>query len=147
RPRVALRRRDPAVRRRRDRLDRVLRGARRSRPDERRTTPCPPRSPRRRRLGAGGRSRVRPQPSPEPVEGPASRRRGGVMATPDASTSSASGAAETWPLWEVFVRANRGLSHVHVGSLHAPDAELAVRNARDLYTRRGEGTSIWVVPA
>ena len=52
-----------------------------------------------------------------------------------------------WPLWEVFVRANRGLSHVHVGSLVAPDAEMAVRNARDLYTRRGEGVSIWVVPA
>ena len=44
---------------------------------------------------------------------------------------------ETWPLWVVFVRASRGLSHVHAGSLHAPDAELALRNARDLYTRRG----------
>ncbi|GHH73100.1 1,2-phenylacetyl-CoA epoxidase subunit PaaB [Promicromonospora soli] len=54
---------------------------------------------------------------------------------------------ETWPLWEVFVRSSRGLSHVHAGSLHAPDAELAVRNARDLYTRRSEGVSIWVVPA
>jgi ring-1,2-phenylacetyl-CoA epoxidase subunit PaaB len=52
---------------------------------------------------------------------------------------------EAWPLWEVFVRANRGLSHVHVGSLHAPDADMAVRNARDLYTRRNEGVSIWVV--
>ena len=51
------------------------------------------------------------------------------------------------PLWEVFVRARRGLSHTHVGSLHAPDAELALRNARDLYTRRQEGVSIWVVPA
>lgn len=52
-----------------------------------------------------------------------------------------------WPLWEVFVRSARGLAHVHAGSLHAPDAELAVRNARDLYTRRSEGVSIWVVPA
>jgi ring-1,2-phenylacetyl-CoA epoxidase subunit PaaB len=52
-----------------------------------------------------------------------------------------------WPLWEVFVRPRRGLSHHHVGSLHAPDAELALRNARDVYTRRQEGTSIWVVPA
>ncbi|HET8642315.1 MAG TPA: 1,2-phenylacetyl-CoA epoxidase subunit PaaB [Pseudonocardiaceae bacterium] len=50
-----------------------------------------------------------------------------------------------WPLWEVFVRGKRGLNHVHVGSLHAPDAEMAVRNARDLYTRRNEGVSIWVV--
>jgi ring-1,2-phenylacetyl-CoA epoxidase subunit PaaB len=52
-----------------------------------------------------------------------------------------------WPLWEVFVRAKRGLSHNHVGSLHAPDAEAALRNARDVYTRRQEGVSIWVVPA
>ena len=44
-----------------------------------------------------------------------------------------------WPLWEVFVRARRGLSHQHVGSLHAPDAAMALRNARDVYTRRGEG--------
>ncbi|WP_353650979.1 1,2-phenylacetyl-CoA epoxidase subunit PaaB [Nakamurella sp. A5-74] len=50
-----------------------------------------------------------------------------------------------WPLWEVFVRPNRGLSHVHAGSLHAPDTEIALQNARDLYTRRGEGVSIWVV--
>ena len=50
-----------------------------------------------------------------------------------------------WPLWEVFVRAKRGLSHVHVGSVHAPDAEMALHNARDLYTRRQEGVSLWVV--
>ena len=53
----------------------------------------------------------------------------------------------TEPLWEVFVRSSRGLSHVHAGSLHAPDAAMALRNARDLYTRRNEGVSIWVVPA
>ena len=51
------------------------------------------------------------------------------------------------PLWEVFIRGRRGLSHQHVGSVHASDAEMALRNARDLYTRRGEGVSIWVVPA
>jgi len=34
-----------------------------------------------------------------------------------------------------------------VGSVHAADKELALQNARDLYTRRNEGTSIWVVPA
>jgi ring-1,2-phenylacetyl-CoA epoxidase subunit PaaB len=50
-----------------------------------------------------------------------------------------------WPLWEVFVRGRRGLNHVHVGSLHAPDAELALRHARDVYTRRNEGVSLWVV--
>ena len=52
-----------------------------------------------------------------------------------------------WPLWEVFVRAKRGLNHVHVGSLHAADGEMALGNARDLYTRRNEGVSIWVVRA
>ena len=52
-----------------------------------------------------------------------------------------------WPLWEVFVRGRRGLSHTHAGSLHAPDAAVALRSARDLFTRRSEGVSIWVVPA
>ncbi|MDR6505085.1 1,2-phenylacetyl-CoA epoxidase subunit PaaB [Arthrobacter oryzae] len=56
-------------------------------------------------------------------------------------------AGNVWPIWEVFVRSSRGLSHVHAGSLHAPDAAMALRNARDLYTRRNEGVSIWVVPA
>ena len=54
---------------------------------------------------------------------------------------------EPEPLWEVFVRSKRGLSHNHVGSLHAPDAEMALRNARDVFTRRLEGVSIWVVPS
>lgn len=50
-----------------------------------------------------------------------------------------------WPLWEVFIRQKRGLSHLHVGSLHAPDAETALLSARDVYTRRVEGVSVWVV--
>ena len=50
-------------------------------------------------------------------------------------------------LWEVFIRPRRGLAHTHVGSIHAPDATIALRNARDVYTRRQEGVSIWVVPA
>ena len=54
---------------------------------------------------------------------------------------------ETWPMWEVFVRARRGISHVHIGSLHAPDDQTALENARDVYTRRGEGVSVWVVPS
>src|SRR5699024_10173865 len=52
-----------------------------------------------------------------------------------------------WPLYEVFVRGKRGLNHVHVGSLHAPDGHMALHNARNLYTRRNEGVSIWVVRA
>lgn len=50
-----------------------------------------------------------------------------------------------WPLWEVFIRGQHGLSHRHVGSLHAPSASMAIKNARDVYTRRNEGVSIWVV--
>ena len=52
-----------------------------------------------------------------------------------------------WPLWEVFVRARGGLEHRHVGSVHAPDSELAIRHARDTYTRRMEGVSLWVIPS
>jgi len=50
-----------------------------------------------------------------------------------------------WPLWEVFIRSKQGLDHKHAGSLHAADAQMAIENARDVYTRRNEGISIWVV--
>lgn len=52
-----------------------------------------------------------------------------------------------WPLWEVFVRARNGLSHKHVGSVHAADDRMAIEAARDTYTRRMEGVSLWVVPS
>ena len=51
------------------------------------------------------------------------------------------------PLWEVFIRSANGLSHKHVGSIHAADSEMALQAARDVYTRRSEGVSIWVVPS
>ena len=50
-----------------------------------------------------------------------------------------------WPLWEVFVRSKAGLDHKHCGSLHAADPQMAIQLARDVYTRRQEGTSLWVV--
>lgn len=50
-----------------------------------------------------------------------------------------------WPLWEIFIRSKQGLSHKHVGSLRAADATMAIENARDVYTRRSEGISIWAV--
>lgn len=53
----------------------------------------------------------------------------------------------TMQLWEVFVRARAGLHHQHVGSVHAVDAEMALANARDVFTRRGEAASLWVVPS
>ena len=49
------------------------------------------------------------------------------------------------PLWEVFIRPRNGLAHRHCGSLHAPDEVMALQAARDVYTRRGEGQSVWVV--
>lgn len=52
-----------------------------------------------------------------------------------------------WPLWEVFVAPGQGAPHEHVGSLHAVDPEQALQNARDVYARRSEGVSIWVVPS
>ena len=62
----------------------------------------------------------------------------GVVAGRGAVTSE-------WPLWEVFVRSKAGLDHKHCGSLHAADSKLAIQMARDVYTRRQEGVSIWVV--
>ena len=56
-------------------------------------------------------------------------------------------AKKEWPLWEIFIRGQHGMSHRHVGSLHAADAEMALKNARDVYTRRNEGLSIWAVPS
>jgi ring-1,2-phenylacetyl-CoA epoxidase subunit PaaB len=71
---------------------------------------------------------------------------GGHGAVPTAGVPTGSGTTRgSWPLYEVFVRGKRGLNHVHVGSLHAPDDEMAIDAARDLYTRRNEGVSIWVV--
>ena len=65
----------------------------------------------------------------------------------EAPSNINTGKAESneWPLWEVFIRSKQGLDHKHVGSLHAADAKMAIENARDVYTRRLEGVSIWVV--
>jgi ring-1,2-phenylacetyl-CoA epoxidase subunit PaaB len=74
---------------------------------------------------------------------------GGHGAVPTADVPSDAGVPHRTrtPLWECFVRSRRGLSHTHVGSLRASDEHMALRNARDLYTRRQEGVSIWVVRA
>ena len=61
------------------------------------------------------------------------------------ATGKISDARLEWPLWEVFIRSKQGLDHKHAGSLHAADAQMAIENARDVYTRRQEGISIWVV--
>ncbi len=61
----------------------------------------------------------------------------------DISTNNQS--KEEWPLWEIFIRSKQGLDHKHAGSLHAADAAMAIENARDVYTRRMEGVSIWAI--
>ena len=48
-------------------------------------------------------------------------------------------------IWEVFIQSKNGLPHKHVGNTHAADKEMALQNARDVYTRRNEGSCIWVV--
>jgi len=64
-----------------------------------------------------------------------------------AESDAAPAGATQWPLWEVFLQPADGSPHEHAGSVHAPDAEMALQNARDVYTRRGEAVSLWVVPA
>ena len=86
-------------------------------------------APRRGRLGARGRRRPRRQ------TGQAGRT------PPDGGTA---GALRLAAVRGIPARQAR-LNHVHVGSLHAADAQMALRHARDLYTRRNEGVSIWVV--
>ena len=51
------------------------------------------------------------------------------------------------PFGKSLFKVSPGLAHKHVGSLHAADKEMALQNARDVYTRRKEGVSIWIVPA
>ena len=73
--------------------------------------------------------------------------KGGASASEPQKNVTSSSASESpeWPLWEVFIRSKQGLDHKHVGSLHAADARMAIENGRDVYTRRQEGVSIWVV--
>jgi ring-1,2-phenylacetyl-CoA epoxidase subunit PaaB len=52
---------------------------------------------------------------------------------------------EQWPVWEVFTQRKDAEPHEHAGSVHAADAEMALQNARDVYSRRNEAISIWVV--
>lgn len=64
-----------------------------------------------------------------------------------AQDTNSTGSSSEIPLWEVFIRPRNGLAHRHCGSLHAADAEMAINAARDVYTRRGEGLSVWVIPS
>ena len=61
--------------------------------------------------------------------------------------STSASIAKEWPLWEVFVRSKQGIEHKHCSSLHSADAQQALHMARDVYTRRQEVVSIWVIPS
>lgn len=52
-----------------------------------------------------------------------------------------------WRVWEVFHQQARGEPHVHVGSVHAPDAEVAVLMAKEQFGRRQACVHLWVVDA
>src|SRR5512145_3298043 len=74
-------------------------------------------------------------------------RCGGCARAEETRSGGASGMTSNteWPLFEVFIRSRQGLEHKHVGSIHAADARMAIEHARDVYTRRQEGVSIWVI--
>jgi len=69
-----------------------------------------------------------------------------IMAN-DTTTTTQGTSDSQWPLWEVFLQPPKGEAHEHAGSVHATTAEQALQNARDVYARRGEAVSIWVVPS
>jgi ring-1,2-phenylacetyl-CoA epoxidase subunit PaaB len=76
---------------------------------------------------------------------PEEKSGGNELKDSQVSPPAGGGGGGTWPLWEIFIRSKQGLDHKHVGSLHAIDATMAIENARDVYTRRQEGISIWVL--
>lgn len=51
-----------------------------------------------------------------------------------------------WPRYQVFQQDRIGAPHHDVGSVHAPDPEMALYNARDVFVRRPDCLSLWVVP-
>ena len=50
-----------------------------------------------------------------------------------------------WPLWEIFIRASTGSRTGTSAACTRPTRGMAIKNARDVYTRRNEGVSIWAV--
>ena len=103
-------------------------------------------------MGARGGDRVRRQAVPR-GGGVIQNFNGGVFAAVftimanDTTTTTQGTSDSQWPLWEVFLQPPKGEAHEHAGSVHATTAEQALQNARDVYARRGEAVSIWVVPS
>ena len=53
-------------------------------------------------------------------------------------------ALDQWQTYEVFTQAKTGAHHMHVGSLHAPNDEMAYVLAKEQFGRRNKVTSLWV---
>src|SRR5262245_16462431 len=106
-------------------MGRVLAGGKRRRSVQPGAAGGTPGRPRRRPLGARGRGRLRAKASVGP---------GGLMDT-------------QWPRYEVFEQERPDQPHHNAGAVHAPDAELALQNARDVFVRRPDCYSLWVAPA
>lgn len=51
-----------------------------------------------------------------------------------------------WQVFEVFHQQARGEPHIHVGSIHAPDAEMALILGKEQFCRRQACVNLWVVP-
>ncbi len=139
-PDLAWNRRTRPFRLRGDRLERIPQRDPRQRPLQ-------PRPPGDARQGVGGR-RVGARGGDGPrreTRGASGRASQGGVGTTDPIIVVETTMSSEWPLWEIFIRSQHGLAHRHVGSLHAADAEMAIKNARDVYTRRNEGVSIWAV--
>ena len=52
---------------------------------------------------------------------------------------------DQWQTYEVFHQKKRGTHHSHVGSVHAPNPEMAILFAKEQYARRGVCVNLWVV--
>jgi ring-1,2-phenylacetyl-CoA epoxidase subunit PaaB len=50
-----------------------------------------------------------------------------------------------WQRYEVFKQDSPKKAHEAIGSVHAPDAEVAMLNARHVHVRRPNAVSLWVV--
>ncbi|MCW1970583.1 MAG: phenylacetic acid degradation protein [Anaerolineae bacterium] len=48
--------------------------------------------------------------------------------------------------YEIFKQDAPNQPHSNIGSVHAPDAEMALMHARDVYGRRPNAVSMWAVP-
>ena len=52
---------------------------------------------------------------------------------------------DQWETYEVFHQKRRGDQHMHVGIVHAPNAEMALIFGKEQFGRRGLSVNIWVV--